>query len=146
LRFCAAIGALVITVTLGGCFENYGRLKHNAEITHAFQNNQVAPDYQYYYYGRTNQPYAIVGIDRTYHMRSRVWRQVDHDTEQFKEMVFWVWDVGPWNSPLSGADITDPGGKKVGIWYSSIWFAAIRFEEGNRIVIMPDTPFLHDGP
>ena len=87
-------------------------------------------------------PYAIVGIDRTYHMRSRVWREVDHDSEQFKEMIFWVWDDVFVPFRLSGAHITDHSGKKVGIWYSGIWYAAVRFEENNRIVIMPDLPFL----
>jgi hypothetical protein len=87
-------------------------------------------------------PYAIVGIDRAYHMQSRVWREVDHDTEQFKKMIFWVWDDIYVPFYLSGAYITDPGGEKIGIWYSGIWYAAVRFEENNRIVIMPDTPFL----
>ena len=142
LRFCAALGVLIASTILSGCFENYGRLKHNDEVTRAFQTYQMEPEYKYYYYGRTNMPYAIVGIDRTYHMQSRVWREVDHDTEQFKKMIFWVWDDIFLPFSLSGAYITDPGGKKVGIWYSGIWYAAIRFEEGNRIVVMPDTPFL----
>jgi len=142
LRFCIALDVLIVSTMISGCFENYGRLKHNDEVTRAFQTYQMEPEYKYYYYGRTNMPYAIVGIDRTYHMQSRVWREVDHDTEQFKKMIFWVWDDIFLPFSLSGAYITDPGGKKVGIWYSGIWYAAIRFEEGNRIVVMPDTPFL----
>jgi hypothetical protein len=142
LRFCVALGVLIVATMVSGCFENYGRLKHNDEVTRAFQTYQVEPDYKYYYYGRTNMPYAIVGIDRAYHMQSRVWREVDHDTEQFKNMIFWVWDDVYVPYSLNGAHITDPGGKKVGIWYSGIWYAAIRFEEDNRIVVMPDTPFL----
>lgn len=142
LKICAAFGVLVASTVLSGCFENYGRLKHNNEVTRAFQTYQVEPDYKYYYYGRTNMPYAIVGIDRAYHMQSRVWREVDHDTEQFNKMIYWVWDDVFLPFYLSGAYITDPGGKKVGIWYSGIWYAAIRFEENNRIVVMPDTPFL----
>jgi hypothetical protein len=141
-RFYVALGGLIVATMVSGCFENYGRLKHNDEVTRAFQTYQVEPDYKYYYYGRTNMPYAIVGIDRAYHMQSRVWREVDHDTEQFKKMIFWVWDDIYVPFYLSGAHITDPGGKKVGIWYSGIWYAAIRFEEDNRIVVMPDTPFL----
>ncbi len=141
-RFCAALGVLIAFTVLSGCFENYGRLKHNDEVTRAFQTYQVEPNYKYYYYGRTNMPYAIVGIDRAYHMQSRVWREVDQDTEQFKKMIYWVWDDVYVPFYLSGAYITDPGGKKVGIWYSGIWYAAIRFEENNRIVVMPDTPFL----
>jgi hypothetical protein len=142
LRFCVALGVLIVATMVSGCFENYGRLKHNDEVTRAFQTYQVQSDYKYYYYGRTNMPYAIVGIDRAYHMQSRVWREVDHDTEQFKKMIFWVWDDVYVPFYLSGAHITDPGGKKVGIWYSGIWYAAIRFEEDNRIVVMPDMPFL----
>ena len=142
LKICAAFGVLVASTVLSGCFENYGRLKHNNEVTRAFQTYQVEPDYKYYYYGRTNMPYAIVGIDRAYHMQSRVWREVDHDTEQFNKMIYWVWDDVFLPFSLSGAYITDPSGEKVGVWYSGIWYAAVRFEENNRIVIMPDTPFL----
>ena len=144
-RFCHILATLIVSALISGCFENYGRLRHNNEVTRAFQEYQVEPDYKYYYYGRTNMPYAIVGIDRDYHMRSRVWREVDHDTEEFKKMIYWTWDDNFSPFYLSGAYITDPGGKKVGVWYSGIWHAAVRFEENNRIVVMPDTPFLR-GP
>jgi hypothetical protein len=142
LRFWVALGVLIASTLISGCFENYGRLKHNDEVTRAFQKYQVEPDYKYYYYGRTNMPYAIVGIDRAYHMQSRIWREVDYDSEQFKKMIYGVWDDVYTPFYLSGADITDPGGKKVGVWYSGIWYAAVRFGENNRIVVMPATPFL----
>ena len=142
LRFSFGILLFLSSTLVTGCFENYGRLKHNMDVTRAFTNNQITQDYKYYYYGRTNMPYAIVGIDRAYHMKSRVWREVDRDTEQFNKMIFWVWDDIYLPFSLSGAYITDPGGKKVGVWYSGIWYAAVRFEENNRIVIMPDLPFM----
>lgn len=144
-RYSLSVAMLLLSALFSGCFENYGLLKHNHEVTRAFQTYQVEPDYKYYYYGRTNMPYAIVGLDRAYHMRSRVWREVDHDSEQFEKMIFWVWDDVRVPFYLSGANITDPNGKKVGIWYSGIWYAAVRFDKNNRIVIMPDTPFLR-GP
>jgi len=140
-----AVGSLFVSALISGCFENYGRLKHNADITREFQTHQMALDYQYYYYGRSNMPYAIVGIDRAYHMQSRVWRKADRDTEQFRKMIFWVWEDYRYQYQRNftmGAVILDPEGKKVGIWYSGLWWAAIRFEENNRIVIMPETPFM----
>ena len=144
-RYASAITLMFVSMLISGCFENYGRLKHNAAVTRTFQTYQVAPNYKYYYYGRTNMPYAIVGIDRAYHMRSRVWREVDRDTEQFQRMIFWVWDdirYAYQRNFTRGADILNPEGKRVGIWYSGLWWAAIRFEEDNRIVVMPETPFL----
>ena len=143
LPYVYFIPTLLLSALISGCFENYGRLKHNANVTRDFQTYQVDPNFKYYFYGRRSMPYAIVGIDREYHMRSRVWREVDHDTKEFQKMIFWVWDDNiPYTRfPRSGAHITDPNGKKVGIWYSSIWYAAVRFDKNNRIVIMPDTPF-----
>ncbi|MDX1709120.1 MAG: hypothetical protein R3274_11005, partial [Desulfobacterales bacterium] len=113
LRYCAMFGAFLLSAAVSGCFENYGRLKHSAEVTRAFQTYQVNPNYKYYFYGRRNLPYAIVGIDREYHMRSRVWREVESDSAEFQKMIFWVWDDNiPYTRfPRSGAHITDPSGK-----------------------------------
>ena len=141
LRFWVALGVLIASTLISGCFENYGRLKRDSELTRAFQSYQIEPDYKYYFYGPSNYPYAIIGIDPAYHISSKVWREVDPGTEQFKKMLYWVWS-DDYYSPISGASILSPTGEKVGIWYSSIWFAAIRFEENNRIAVMPDTPFL----
>ena len=135
---------LLLLTTLTGCFSNYGRVKRNTEITQAFVANQVPSNYNYYYWGRTNQPYVIIGIDPDYHLQSRNWREVKPDTEQFKEMTYWVWSETFYylNYPR-GADIVDPAGKKIGIWYSSAHWAAVKMkdDQGN-IMIAPDTPWM----
>ena len=40
------------------------------------------------------------------------------------------------------ARINDPTGKQVGIMYTSIREIAIKFTDDNKIVVMPNTPFL----
>jgi hypothetical protein len=138
-EFWVTLGILTLTAMISGCFENYGRLKRNPEVTRAFKENRVDNDYRYYYYGRSNQPYVVVGIDQEYHMESKMWRTVDHETDAFKDMIYWIWtDITYYYNSELGADILDPGGKKVGLWYSNIWWAAVRFHEDNRIEIMPD--------
>ena len=135
---------LLLLTTLTGCFSNYGRVKRNTEITQAFEANQVPPNYKYYYYGRTNMPYVIIGVDPDYNLQSRMWREVEPDTEQFKEMTYWVWS-DTYNNPNypRGANIVDPAGKKIGIWYSSAHWAAVKMkdDQGN-IMIAPDTPWM----
>ena len=131
-RFCFVVIILLASFLLFGCFKNYGRLKHNADVTQAFRTYQVEPNY-------------IIGIDRAYHMRSQIWREVDQDTEEFQNMVFWIWDdirYAYQRNFTQGAYILDPKGNRVGIWYSGLWWAAIRFDENKRIVVMPETPFL----
>jgi hypothetical protein len=139
LKLWVVIGTLILFALVSGCFQNYGRLKRDPEVTKAFDTNKVESDYQYFFYGRSNQPYIIVGIDRTYHMRSKMWREVDHNSERFRRMVYWIWDDILWGKNyIKGAHILDPQGNKVGLWYSHLWWAAIRFSDDNRIEIMPD--------
>lgn len=56
-QYCVAVAAILVALLISGCFENYGRLTHNDDVTRAFQTYQVEPDYRYYYYGRTNMPF-----------------------------------------------------------------------------------------
>ena len=137
------IVCLLIVTVLTGCFSNYGRVKRNTEITQAFEANQVPPNYKYYYYGRNTMPYIIIGIDPSYNLKSRLWQEVQSDTKQFKKMTYWVWTDYYWSpdSPL-GAEILDPNGNKIGIWYSGVRWAAVKMkdDQGN-IMIAPDTPW-----
>ena len=136
---------LIFSVVAVGCAGSYGRLQRDPQVTKAFDDNTVNPEYQYYYYGRSNQPYIIVGIDRSYNMESRMWRSVEPNSDQFKEMVYWIWiDVLYGYQREKGAHILDPQGNRVGLWYSHLWWAAIRFSDDNRIEIMPDVNGLGD--
>ena len=61
---------VVIGVVLmaAGCGKNYGRFSKNAEVDLAFRQGDHQPGYQYFYAGRDNMPYAIIGIDRNYNI------------------------------------------------------------------------------
>ena len=145
LGYWLVIGTLILLSLVGGCAGQYGKLKRDPEVTKAFDTNKVPLDYQYFYYGRSNQPYIIVGIDRSYYMKSRMWREVEPNSDQFKEMVYWIWtDIlyAPYYD--KGAHILDPQGNRVGLWYSHLWWAAIRFSDDKRIEIMPDINGLGD--
>jgi len=73
-------------------------------------------------------------------MKSNMWREAAPDTDDFKEMVRWIWeDYGYYKF---GANILDPEGKKVGVFYSAIRETSVKFIDGNRIMVMPNTPFL----
>ena len=137
--FIAPVIGIFVLALITGCAGTYGSLKRDAEVQQAFEANQVPMDYKYYYYG-DSEPYAIFGIEPKYEMNSRAWREATPDTEDFKEMVRWIWeDYGYYKF---GANILDPQGKKVGIYYSAIRETAVKFVNDNQIMVMPHTPFL----
>jgi hypothetical protein len=130
---------LCVLALITGCSGRYGNLKRDIEVQQAFESNTVPMDYKYYYYG-LSETYAIFGIDPKFEMHSRVWRETTPDTEDFKEMVRWIWeDYGYYKF---GANILDPQGKKVGIYFSAIRETAVKFENDNQIMVMLHTPFL----
>ena len=134
--------ALLIATT--GCLSSYGRVKSNAAITDAFENNQVPQNFKYYYFGRSNMPYVIIGLDPNYNLRSRIWREVDPNSEAFKYMVYWTWSETYYYSyGPRGSEILDPQGKKIGIWYSSVRWAAVKMlDDQGSVMIAPDMPWM----
>ena len=144
-RILLYIFVLIVCFTVSGiitgCLENYGRVKRNTDISRAFETDQVPSEYNYFYYGRTNMPYVIIGLDPSYNLHSKMWRKVEPGSERFKKMTYWVWSDHDYYP--RGADIVDPSGKKIGIWYSGVRWAAVKMkdDQGN-IMIAPDTPWM----
>jgi hypothetical protein len=140
LKILLLVVVAIMMTGLNGCFGSYGKVKRDPELTKAIKSNQVIEGYKYYYYGDKDRPYAIAGIEPKYEVRSRLWREVDPHTDQFKKMIYWMWeDYGYYTY---GAHILDPSGATAGIWYSSIYFVAVRFTADNRVVLMLEKPFL----
>jgi hypothetical protein len=142
LKILLLVVVAIMMTGLNGCFGSYGKVKRDPELTKAIKSNQVTEGYKYYYYGDKDKPYAIAGLKPKYEVRSKLWREVDpkSENEKFEKMIYWMWeDYGYYTY---GAHILDPSGGNAGIWYSSIHFVTVRFTADNRVVLMPDKPFL----
>ena len=132
----------VMLIGLSGCAGSLGKITRDAELTKAIQNNQIIQGYRYFYYGYANEPWALAGLDSKYELPSKLWREVDpkSEKEKFERLIYWIWTDRNWYP--YGAHILDPSGAKAGIWYSSINGVAVRFNEDNTVVLMPNKPFL----
>ena len=139
-RNCIYAVALIILIDLSGCAGNYGSFKRDEQVLQAFENNQLSTDFQYYYNGHHNLTYAILGIDPRYRLESQFWRKVEPNTEEFRELRSRIWE--DYQRYTYGANLLDPAGNKVGVWFSSIYVASIKFYEDNHIEVMLNTPFL----
>ena len=138
-----AVLCIFIAALVSGCLENYGRLNWDPQVGTQYQAHEFREDFDYYHYGVGNRTFAIAGISNTYSMNSKMWRQVQPDTQDFKDTISRAW-INSYYPPYDprGAHILDPEGKRVGDWYSSLRFVTVRFAENNRIVIITDKPFL----
>ena len=129
------LSALIIIAaltTMSGCLGDYGRLKGNPALTDAFKNRQTLPDYNYYYTGRENLPYAVVGIDPRYQFKDRVWHPIESKEEVYKQAA----GITAWDRHWArGADILDADGNRIGIWFSYYDSTTIKVGPENLVAV-----------
>jgi hypothetical protein len=141
------ITGLLILIFLAGCSQNYGRIQWDENVTRAFQNNQIEPDYKFYQYTIGMRVFAIVGLDPDLELDSNVWRELSSDTADFKLATSRIWyDYALSPMEPRGAVIRNPSGEDVGIYFSSIRFVSIKFQPNNRVMVMLDTTPITGGP
>lgn len=128
----ATLLAVSILLALTGCMGNYGRLKADPALTDAFINGSGLPDYNYYYCGRENLPYAVVGIDPKYEFEDRVWHRIETREEVYKKAA----GIVAWNDIWSkGAEILDPSGNLIGIWFSYYQHTTVKVGPENKVAV-----------
>jgi hypothetical protein len=100
---------------------NIGAVRLSREITQQFERFEAQPNYRYWYLNQENSPYGVAGLDREYRLDdNRMWHAVDPDSATFRKVVGLVQSFPLPNSYTSGFVITDPQGRRIGVWYSSL--------------------------
>ncbi len=116
-----------------GCSSNYGRLKHEPEITQLFRAHEQLSHHRYYYTGREAGPYAIIGVLSPFTQTSRAWTPVDSNAGQFGQLVDNMFIPGE-DAP-QGARILNPDGEQIGVWYSIWCSATIEMKAPHEIAV-----------
>lgn len=142
----AAVAAVaLVTLTVAGCFKNYGRFNIDTHVSQAFRTGSIQSEYQYYYAGRQTIPYAIIAIDRSYSVPSKYWVPFEPQSEQLKNMSAGIFSA--YRYPSYGAQILDPDGVVIGIWYGNARSNSVRVDQANRTVsVLFNNPESGDGP
>ena len=133
LRVIGAILSLFLLAAVSGCASNqYGRFNNSAEVASAFENGQSFPDYNYFYAGRQSMPHALIGIDKTYKVPSKLWKAFTPTSDQLTRMSGHILLVQ--NALPYGAQIMSPAGERIGVWYSRIVKVHVKVVEADKTV------------
>jgi hypothetical protein len=129
----ATVGILILAGLLAGCSGDYGRLKRDSAVAGAFSDNRFSSAHTFYYIGRENMPYAIVGIREGYVFASKFWKPIDPDTETFRKMV--LHPYGFRESQPYGAHLLDANGNRVGIIYTAYDLIHFRVNDEKEVTV-----------
>jgi hypothetical protein len=111
-----------------------GGVHSSREVTEQFEKLAALPNYRYWYLNQENNPFGVVGLEREYRLdEDPTWQAVAPDSETFRKVVGLVQSFPMPGSFTSGFTITDPEGRQIGHWYSSL-SAGIIVEPQTKIV------------
>lgn len=122
----------VAAVFLAACsLATTGGLHRSREATERFEAFAAQANYRYWYLNQENNPFGVVGLERGYRLdEDPMWHAVEADSDVFRKVVALVQAFPVPGSYASGFVITDPNGRQIGVWYSSI---------GAGITVNPQT-------
>ena len=136
LLMVVTLSILVLTGCVSG---NFGRLQGNKDVTQAFRSGRAFEDHRYYYFGSEQKPKALIGINETYTLSSKLWTEFDAQGDGLKKRITYM-EPGIEKVTNKGYDILSPDENKIGIWYSNQAFvptASIYMGEGNQVTVIP---------
>ena len=126
---------VLVVLFLSACaFHAYGKFAGSSEVKKAFQTGHVYPEYNYYYSGRENMPYAIIGIVKNYSVPSKYWIRFDPNSEKLKKMAGTLYQNI--NDISYGSKIMAPDGRQIGIWYSTVLDASIKIDDTEQSIVL----------
>jgi hypothetical protein len=118
-----------------------GGIHNSREATEQFERLTAQPNYRYWYLNQENNPFGVAGLERDYRLDDGpMWHAVEPDSDVFRKVVGLVQSFPMPGSFTAGFVITDPEGRQIGHWYSSL-SAGITVDPQTKIVsittIMP---------
>jgi hypothetical protein len=123
---------------------NYGKLKRDRDVNRTFETHKILPDHKYYTSGRSDIPYAIIGIQNIYKLRPGLWQKIKLTKPLLRSWVSQMDNI--YGYPPYGSVILDNNGKRIGVWYSSKQWTTVIIEENNEIAVLtPEMPGFRGG-
>lgn len=150
IQILIAVGILFIAfiaIIKSRLGSRYGELRPSKEVAEAYDFFRVDPDVNYYITGSDVYPNAIIGIDKTWTLKSDLWKKIDLRTQDMKELVQNMRvKTMEQSRTLHGFVILDNFGRNIGNWFSIMGIGTTIEITGERQVIVYTPPldtYLH---
>jgi hypothetical protein len=141
----AFVFVVIVAAALGSAcsMTNIGGIRNSSEVTRQFESLEINPGYRYWYLNQENNPYGVVGLEREYRLDDdRMWQPVDPDSATFRKVVGLVQSFPVPSSYTSGFALTDPQGRQLGVWYSSLGAGVVVNAQTKVVSLSTQMPWI----
>jgi hypothetical protein len=124
---------LVMLLFLSGCAGSSGKIQFNESLSSSYRNTLRIEEFNYYYIGRSGLPYAVIGIDKKYKFNDRIWHKINTLDDLLLE-IYRLADTPQHYYKMTVADILDPTGDKIGVWFSYFHHTVVTISQDKKII------------
>jgi hypothetical protein len=136
---------LVMLLFLSGCAGSSGKIQFNESLSSSYRNTLRIEEFNYYYIGRSGLPYAVIGIDKKYKFNDRVWHKINTLDDLLLE-IYRLADTPQDYYKMTVADILDPTGDKIGVWFSYYHHTVVTINQDKKIIDVLNPYEYHSRP
>ncbi len=140
---------LLCAIFLSGCVAGGGSasraLQHNLEVENLFRAGTFLPDHTYFIQGTYPEPEAIIALENSFQLQSRLWAKVEWTQKEMDTAVFWMQNSEMGFCSTDGGYIVAPDGKRIGGWYSQRDISVVK-QPGPDVVVIYPFDFISGSP
>jgi hypothetical protein len=138
IRFFTPLFFFIVFMSCAGA--NYGGLRFSRDVSNLFESYQVLDSHSYYYSGSDARPNGILGLQKNYTLRSKLWKPVELTPDQLRLWVNMMTDHRGTSIRIYGSHVIAPDGTEIGIWYSPWDWTTVKMEDDRHVLIGTPSP------
>ncbi len=123
---------LFFQVAFAGNPGEFAVILEDPAVKNIFKLKQLPSEYNYYYTGRSNLPYAVIGIDPKYTFNSKHWNKIE-SADQIIKKIDHLMPIE--NLRVIYGRILDRDNNQIGLWFSEYYHTIIIFGTNNRLTV-----------
>lgn len=110
----------------------YAKIYDDPAVEIMVKKSRLPSGYHYYYTGRSNLPYAVIGIDSNYSLTSKYWHKIESEDQILKKIAH-LMPVG--KTGVTFAHIRTSENHNIGLWFSEYKHTIIKLEPNKSIKV-----------
>lgn len=130
-RITAFLAFVSVFISAGCGIHSAGYMKHRPELMDQYKEKTLPENLSYFYCGRENLPYAVVGIDPAYSFETKIWFPIEFGPDLY-DKIDHLSNLEPGQNRKYARAILSPAGNTIGLWFSFYHSTGVVVDEANH--------------
>ncbi|WP_319575962.1 hypothetical protein [uncultured Desulfobacter sp.] len=133
LQVTASLLLVFLLIPAGCGLNTAGHMRHSPVLMEQYREKLLPEELSYFYCGRENLPYAVVGIDPAYTFETKSWFPIKPGPELYRKIDN-LSNLEPDQDRMYARAIIGPAGNTIGMWFSFYHSTGVIVDDTNHSI------------